>query len=341
MTKMRAMAAVAPGEKLELQTREIPTPGAREVLVRVQACGVCHGDSVTVEGHAPGIQYPRVPGHEVVGTIEAIGPEVHGWEVGSRVGAGWFPGSCGYCAACRRDNAFSCLNVRGAHGITRDGGYATHMVADISALARIPASLNAVDAAPLLCAGATTFNALRNSDARPGEIVAIHGIGGLGHLGIQFAARLGFHTVAINRGSEKKAMAHSLGADEYIDSSATDPAQALSAMGGAKVILSTVTDAKAMEAVLGGLGVNGMLIIVGGVGPITINPLDFIDKRAGVRGWYCGVGVDFEDTLSFSLDNDIRSMNEVFAFDEAQQAYDRMMSGNARYRVVLNMADQE
>ena len=337
MSRMRAMMVPEAGAKLRLDERDLPQPAAHEVRIAVHACGVCHSDSIAVEGHMPGIVYPRVPGHEVIGTIEALGPDVEGWDVGARVGVGWFPGSCGYCTQCRHDNAFACENVKGATGITRDGGYATHMLAHVSALARVPDSLDPIESAPLLCAGITTFNALRNCGATPGDLVAIHGVGGLGHLGIQFAARLGFRTVAVNRGRDKEELARSLGAHDYIDSAADDPAAALLAMGGARAIIATVTNAEAMQAIVGGLGPNGTMMLIGAVGPITINPLELLAKRAAVRGWYSGTGVDSEDTLAFSELNAIASMNEVYPFEEAQAAYDRMMSGKARFRVVLKI----
>ena len=337
MTKMRAMVVPKAGAKLVAEERDLPTPATHEVRIRVHACGVCHSDSITFEGHMPGIGYPRVPGHEVIGTIDAVGPDVVGWAVGTRVGVGWFAGSCGYCSQCRRGNAFACENVHGATGVTRDGGYATHMLAHVSALAHVPDSLDSIESAPLLCAGITTFNALRNSGASAGDLVAIHGVGGLGHLGIQFAARLGFRTVAVNRGRDKEELARSLGARDYIDSAADDPAATLLAMGGAKAIIATVTNAEAMQRIVGGLGPNGTMMMIGAVGPITINPLELLGKRVAVRGWYSGTGVDSEDTLAFSQLNDIVSMNEIYPFDEAQAAYDRMMSGKARFRVVLKI----
>ena len=245
MPKMRAMTVPKPKARLERGEREIPTPGRYEVLIKVQACGVCHSDSVTVEGLFPGIQYPRVPGHEVIGRIEAVSADVEGWSTGTRAGVGWSPGYCGYCDHCRRNEAFACENVHGATGVSRDGGYATHMIADASALARVPESLDSVASAPLLCAGITTFNAIRNSGARAGDLVAVQGIGGLGHLGIQFAARLGFRTVAVNRGRDKEELARSLGAHDYIDSAKDDPAKALQAMGGARALIATVPSASA------------------------------------------------------------------------------------------------
>jgi D-arabinose 1-dehydrogenase-like Zn-dependent alcohol dehydrogenase len=339
MTTMRAMVVPHAGGKFTLEERDVPAPGPHEALLRVHACGVCHSDSITVEGHLPGIGYPRVPGHEVIGTIEALGAGVEGWTLGTRVGVGWWPGACGYCGACRRGDTFACENVHGGTGVTRDGGYATHMLADASALARLPDALDAVEAAPLLCAGITTFNALRHCGAGPGDLVAVQGVGGLGHLGVQFAARLGFRVVAVNRGRGKEALARSLGAHGYIDSAAEDPAAALLAMGGAKAILATVTSAEAMQAIVGGLGANGVLLCIGAVGPITINPLELLNKRASVKGWYSGTAADSEDTLAFSALAAVASMNEIYPFAEAQAAYDRMMSGKARFRVVLRMDD--
>jgi D-arabinose 1-dehydrogenase-like Zn-dependent alcohol dehydrogenase len=306
------------------------------VRIRVQACGVCHSDAATIEGHMPGLTYPRVPGHEVIGIIEALGADVDGWTVGTRVGVGWFGGSCGYCSHCRRGDAFACENIQGATGVTRDGGYATHMLALASALARVPASLDSVASAPLLCAGITTFNALRNCGAGPGDLVAIQGVGGLGHLGIQFAAKQGFRTVAVNRGRDKETLARSLGAHDYIDSEANDAAAALQAMGGARAILATVTNPEAMQAIAEGLGVNGVMMVIGAVGSITVDSLALLRKRATVKGWYSGTAVDSEDTLQFSQLNSVASMNEVFPLEQAQAAYDHMMSGKARFRVVLN-----
>jgi alcohol dehydrogenase len=337
MTKMRAMIVPGPGAKLRLEEREIPQPGPHEVRLRVEACGVCHSDVLTVAGHMPGLEYPRIPGHEVIGVLEALGADVAGWTIGARVGVGWFPGACGYCSACRHGNEFACETIRGATGVTRDGGYATHMLAHATALARVPAELDSVASAPLLCAGITTFNALRHCGAAPGELVAIHGVGGLGHLGIQFAARMGFRVVAVNRGRDKEPLARSLGAHDYIDSTDGDPAAALNARGGARAILATVTDARAMQAVSGGLGVNGTLMVIGAVGALTVDSLDLLRKRAAVKGWYSGIGTDSEDTLLFSQRNGVRSMNEIFPLEQAQAAYERMLSGKARFRVVLDV----
>ena len=249
-------------------------------------------------GAHAGIEYPRIPGHEVIGVVDAIGPGVKGWSVGARAGVGWFGGSCGYCGHCRRDSAFACENVHAVTGVTRDGGYATHMIAHESSVAHVPDDLDAVESAPLLCAGVTTFNALRHSGAGAGDLVAVHGVGGLGHLGIQFAARQGFRTVAVNRGRDKEELARKLGASDYIDSAAEDPAKALTAMGGAKAILATVTNGEAMQAIAGGLGANGVLMVIGAVGPLTVNSFELIENRASVKGWYSGIARDSEDTLA-------------------------------------------
>ena len=274
----------------------------------------------------------------MIGVVDALGEGVQGWKVGARAGVGWFGGSCGYCRHCRRDNAFVCENVHEISGVTRDGGYATHMIALASAVAHVPDDLDVVESAPLLCAGVTTFNALRHTGAGPGDIVAVHGVGGLGHLGIQFAARQGFRTVAVNRGRDKEELANKLGASDYIDSATEDPAKALTAMGGAKAILATVTDGKAMQAISGGLGANGVMMVIGVVGPLTREFRSTSSASAlGVRGWYSGIARDSEDTLNFSQRNKVASMNEIYPLEKAQEAYDRMLSGKARFRVVLKM----
>jgi D-arabinose 1-dehydrogenase-like Zn-dependent alcohol dehydrogenase len=337
MAKMRAMVVQQRGGPFVAEERDIPVPGPEEIRIRVQACGVCHSDVVTVKGLLPSVQYPRVPGHEVIGVVDAIGAGVHGWSVGARAGVGWFGGSCGYCGRCRRDNAFACENVNAQTGVTRDGGYATHMIAHVSAVAHVPDDLDVVESAPLLCAGVTTFNALRHTGAGPGDVVAVHGVGGLGHLGIQFAARQGFRTVAVNRGRDKEELAKKLGASDYIDSRTQDPAQALEAMGGAKAILATVTDGKAMQAIAGGLGPNGVMMVIGAVGPLTVDSVDLLNKCASVQGWYSGIARDSEDTLNFSQRHKVASMNEIYPLEKAQEAYDRMMSGKARFRVVLKV----
>ena len=339
MAGMRAMVIAQPGSRLRVEERALPEPARHEVRIRVHACGVCHSDSLVVQGHMPGLVYPRIPGHEVIGAIDAIGADVDGWQVGTRVGVGWHSGACGHCGRCRHGNAFACESVQGATGITRDGGYATHMLARASALARVPENMDSVESAPLLCAGITTFNALRHCGAGPGDVVAVHGVGGLGHLAIQFAARQGFRTVAIARGRDKEQLARSLGAHEYIDSERSDPAAALQALGGATAIIATVTSAEAMQAIVGGLGVNGTMMVIGAVGALTVNSLELLGKRAALKGWYSGTAVDSEDTLRFSQRNQVTSTNEIYPLDQAQTAYERMMSGKARFRVVLKVGD--
>ena len=338
MTMMRAIEIQKQNGPLVLVERAIPEPATHEVRIRVEACGVCHSDSIAVGGYMPGISWPRVPGHEVVGVIDAIGAGVEGWSVGTRVGVGWHSGNCGHCSRCRHGDAFACENINDVTGVYRDGGYADYMLARASSLARMPNDLDALESAPLLCAGITTFNAIRNSGAQPGELVAVHGIGGLGHLAIQFAAKLGFRTVAIARGADKEAFARELGAHAYIDATAGDPATALMAMGGAKAIVATVTDADAMASVVGGLGPNGVMLVIGAVPPFAIDALGLLGKRAAVRGWYSGTSIDSEDTLKFCDLTGIRSMNEVYPLEQAQAAYDRMMSGKARFRVVLDVS---
>jgi D-arabinose 1-dehydrogenase-like Zn-dependent alcohol dehydrogenase len=316
--------------------RQIPDPGPRSVRIKVQACGICHSDSVTKEGLFPGIEYPRVPGHEVAGVIDAVGPGVAGWEPGQRVGVGWNGGYCGYCDPCRRGTFFAC--VRGhSTGVTYDGGYAEYMIAPASAVARMPAELPPVEAAPLMCAGITTFNALRNSGARPGDVIAVLGLGGLGHLGVQYASKMGFHTVAIGRGKDKEPLARKLGASVYIDNQAQDPAAELLKLGGAKVILATVTSGDAMSAVQGGLAANGTLLLVGAVQSMQVSPLALLMGSRSVKGWYSGTSIDSEDTLAFSARTGVRSMNETVPLDRAAEGYDRMMSGKARFRVVLTI----
>jgi D-arabinose 1-dehydrogenase-like Zn-dependent alcohol dehydrogenase len=333
---MRAVEVREPGGPLVLVERPQPEPAPGEVRIRVHACGVCHSDAVIMQNIFPGLSYPRVPGHEVVGVIDALGENVIGWEPGERVGVGWHSGNCGHCDNCRHDNAFACENVHDVTGIYRDGGYADYMVARASALARIAPDLEMVASAPLLCAGITTFNALRNSGAKPGDLVAVHGVGGLGHLGIQFARKLGYRTVAVNRGTDKEALARELGAHDYIDSTAGDPAAALRAMGGARAIIATVTNAEAMAQLVGGLGSNGVFMVIGAVGAFEVDTLDLLMKRAAVKGWYSGTSVDSEDTLRFAAIEGVSSMNEVYPLEQAQAAYDHMISGKARFRVVLD-----
>jgi D-arabinose 1-dehydrogenase-like Zn-dependent alcohol dehydrogenase len=337
MPKMRVAQVSRPNGPFELVERDIPDPAAGKVRIKVQACGVCHSDSVTKEGLFPNIAYPRVPGHEVIGTVDAVGAGVAGWQPGQRVGVGWHGGNCGYCDACRRGDAFACETETLVTGVTHDGGYADYMIAPATALARVPDDLSSVEAAPLMCAGITTFNALRNSGARPGEIVAVLGIGGLGHLGVQFAAKLGFKTIAIARGQDKAPLAAQLGAHHYIDSQAEDPAAALQKLGGANVILATATSGAAMSAVQGGLAPRGTLMIIGVPDSLNINPLPLILGSRSIKGWYSGTSIDSQQTLAFSALTGVRSMNEIYPLSRAAEAYDRMMSGQARFRVVLTM----
>jgi len=338
MAKMRAVQVSRPGAPLEIVEREIPEPGAGFVRIKVQACGICHSDSVTKDGLFPGIQYPRVPGHEVIGIIDSLGPNVPRWKPGQRVGVGWNGGFCGYCDNCRRGDFFACQTSTEVTGISRDGGYAEYMLAPISALALVPDDLSSVGAAPLMCAGVTTFNCLRNSGARPGDLVAVVGIGGLGHLAVQFAAKMGCKTVAIARGKDEEPLARELGAHYHIDNKTQDPAAELQKLGGAKVILATVTSAEAMKAVLGGLGVHGVLMVIGAVPSLEVNALQMLLQNQSVTGWYSGTSIDSEDTLAFSAQSGVKSMNEVFPLDRVAEAYERMLSGNARFRVVLDIA---
>jgi D-arabinose 1-dehydrogenase-like Zn-dependent alcohol dehydrogenase len=335
MSKMRVVQVTQPNGPFELVEREIPEPGAGWVRIKVEACGICHSDSLTKEGTYPGIQYPRVPGHEVAGIIDAVGTGVVGWTQGQRVGVGWHGGYCGHCDACRRGEFFACVWGQ-VTGITYDGGYADYMLAHSSALALLPENLSAVEAGPLVCAGVTTFNSLRNSGARPGETVAVLGLGGLGHLGVQFAAKMGFKTVAIARGSDKEPLARQLGAHLYIDSQAQDVSAELLKLGGAKVIIATVTNAESMSAALGGLGIKGKLMVLGAPNePLEVPAFLLIGGSRSVAGWYSGTSIDSQDTLFFSTLAGVRAMTEVYPLERASEAYERMMSGKARFRVVL------
>jgi alcohol dehydrogenase len=335
MPKMRAVQVPRPNGPFEIVERDIPESAAGEVRIKVQACGICHSDSVVKEGLFPGIQYPRVPGHEVVGVIDAVGPGVARWSVGQRVGVGWNGGYCGYCDSCRRGDFFACQTSTQVTGLTRDGGYADYMIAPTSALALVPDELSAIDAAPLMCAGVTTFNCLRNSGARPGDLVAIVGLGGLGHLAVQFAAKSGFKTIAIARGKDKEALALKLGASHYIDSQTQDPSAELQKLGGARVILATVTNADAMKAVMGGLAAGGTFMLVGAVPLLEVPSIQLLTRSQTVKGWYSGTSIDSQDTLEFSVLSGARSMNEVYPFEKVNEAYERMMSGKARFRVVI------
>lgn len=331
----RSMQVPAAGGAFQLVNREFPDPGPGHVRIRVQACGVCHSDSLTKEGRWPGIQFPRTPGHEVAGILDAVGPDVPVFKVGQRVGLGWHGGHCNYCTPCRRGDFILCEN-QPISGINYDGGYADYVIAPANAIALIPDDLKDADAAPLLCAGVTTFNALRNSGARVGDTVAIFGIGGLGHLAIQYAAKAGYRTVAVARGQDKGPLAKQLGAQVYIDSTAQDPAKELQKIGGANIVLSTVTSAKALEWVIDGLAPPGKFIVVGAPdGPVVINPFPLLLGRRTVAGWPSGTGMDSEDTLNFSALTGVKPMIETYPLDKAEEAYRRMMSGAARFRAVL------
>jgi D-arabinose 1-dehydrogenase-like Zn-dependent alcohol dehydrogenase len=323
------------GGPFEIVEREIPVPGIGQVRVRVLACGICHSDQLVKENLWPGLQYPRVPGHEVIGIIDEAGAGVNTWRIGERVGIGWHGGQDNTCAACRRGDFVNCAQER-ITGFNSDGGYEEYMVAPIEALARVPDGLSAEDAAPLMCAGITTFNALRHSGAGPGDLVAIHGVGGLGHLGIQFAAKFGYRVVAIGRGAENAPLAAKLGASRYIDSTALNAAEELTKMGGARVILTTAPSAKAMSALFDGLGANGTMVVVGATPEaMEVAPMQLIRGRRSLRGWAAGVAMDSEDTMNFAAASGVRPMIEKFPLDRVNEAYDRMISGKAEFRVVL------
>jgi len=334
---MQAAQIPEPGAAFQIVEREIPEPDVGHVRIKVQACGVCGSDEFTKEGLWPGIQYPRVPGHEVVGIIDGLGAGVSEWTMGRRVGVGWHGGHDGTCRECRRGDFRNCRHLQ-IPGISYDGGYQQYMAAPVEALVAIPDSLGNAEAAPLLCAGITTFNALRHSGALPGDLVAVQGIGGLGHLGIQFASKFGYRVVAIGRGSENAALAKTLGASVYIDSQATNAAVALRDMGGARVILATAPSSKAMSALIDGLGPNGTLMVVGvGLDPIEVTPVQLISGSRALQGWASGTPADSEDTLRFAELTGVRPMIETYPLDQAAEAYARMRSGNARFRVVLTM----
>ena len=334
---MKVAQVFNPGADLQIVEREIPEPGAGHVRIKVQACGVCHSDVLTKEGLWPGIQYPRIPGHEVAGIIDEVGAGVSDWEKGQRVGVGWHGGHDGTCRECRRGDFNNCRNLQ-IPGISYDGGYQEYMVAPAEALVAIPDTLNDTEAAPLLCAGITTYNSLRHGGALPGDLVAVQGIGGLGHLGIQFAQKFGYEVAAIGRGSENAALAKKLGASVYIDSQATKAAEALQKLGGAKVILATAPSSKAMSELVDGLGPNGKLIVVGATfDPIEVTPIQLISGSKSLQGWSTGTPADSEDTLHFSELTGVRPMIETYPLEKAGEAYARMMSGKAQFRVVLTM----
>ncbi len=337
MPKMKVAQVPKAGGDFEIVEREIPQPGPGQVRIRVQACGVCHSDVLTKEGTWPGLVYPRVPGHEVAGVIDAAGSGVTQWTKGQRVGVGWHGGQDGTCLACRRGDFANCANLK-VSGISYDGGYQEYMLAPVEALARMPESLDAAEAAPLLCAGITTFNALRHSGALPSDLVAVQGIGGLGHLGIQFAQKFGYKVVAIGRGPENGALAKKLGASVYIDSAAKDAAAELQKLGGARVILATAPSSKAMSSLIDGLGANGTMMVVGATfDPIEVSPAQVIFGRKNIQGWSSGIPTDSEDTLRFAELTGVRPMIEKYPLAKAGEAYARMMSGQAQFRVVLTM----
>ena len=334
---MKVAQVSNPGADFQIVEREIPEPAAGHVRIKVQACGVCHSDVLTKEGLWPGIQYPRIPGHEVAGIIDELGAGVSAWKQGQRVGVGWHGGHDGTCRECRRGDFNNCRNLQ-IPGISYDGGYQEYMVAPEEALVAIPDTLNDAEAAPLLCAGITTYNSLRHSGALPGDLVAVQGIGGLGHLGIQFAQKFGYEVAAIGRGSEDAALAKKLGTSVYIDSRATNAAQELQKLGGAKVILATAPSAKAMSELVDGLGPNGKLIVVGAsFDPIEVTPIQLISGSKSLQGWSTGTPADSEDTLHFAKLSGVRPMIETYPLEKAGEAYARMLSGKAQFRVVLTM----
>ena len=334
---MKTVRVKSAGGSFELVEQTRRDPGPRQVRVKVQACGVCHSDSITKDGLFPGIAYPRSPGHEVAGVIDSLGADTEPWRVGERVGIGWHGGHCGHCESCRRGDFVTCVKLQ-VPGIAYDGGYSEFIVAPMEALARIPDGLTPEEAAPLMCAGVTTFNALRHSGAGPGDVVAIQGIGGLGHLGVQFASKFGFETVAIGRGADKKALALKLGAKAYIDTAAQDVTKELQAMGGARVILATAPDGKAMGGLIDGLGVGGRLVIVGASpDPFAVSSFQLLLARKSIVGWPSGTSKDSEDTLKFAASNGIRPMIETFPLERAPEGYEHMMSGKVRFRSVLKV----
>jgi len=337
MATMRAIEIQRAGGPFELVHRQIPSPAAGTVRIKVEACGICHSDMFTKEGAFPGIVFPRVPGHEVIGRIDALGPGVPDWRAGQRVGVGWHGSHCGHCASCRRGDFVTCASGQ-IPGISYDGGYAEYMIARFEALALVPDELNSAAAAPLMCAGVTTFNSLRRSGVLAGELVAVLGIGGLGHLAVQFAVKMGYRTVAVARGRDKEALARKLGARHYIDSEAHDVGEELGKLGGAKVILATATSGKAATAALGGLAVDGKLIVLGVSGePIEVPSMLIVGGRKSVIGWPSGTSMDSQDTLAFSALTGVSPMIETMPLERAAEAYARMMSGAARFRMVLTM----
>lgn len=337
MPRMKAIQVSKPGGNFELVERDIPQPARGQVRIKVEACGICHSDAIVKDGHWPGLQYPRVPGHEIAGRIDAVGEGVAQWKAGQRVGVGWHGGHCFICDPCRRGDFVLCKNEK-ITAISNDGGYGEYMISAAEAVAAMPDDLPADEAAPLLCAGITVFNALRNSGARAGDLVAVQGIGGLGHLGIQYARQMGFRTVAVGRGADKEALARKLGAFQYIDSGAANPSEALQKLGGAHVILATAPDSKSMSALVDGLGPNGKMMVVGaGFDPLTVTPVQLLLQNRDIKGWASGSSIDWEDALNFSVLTGVRPMIERYPLEKAAEAYEQMISGKARFRVVLTM----
>ena len=337
MARMKAAQISKPGGDFELVERDIPQPGPRQVRIKVEACGVCHSDVLTKEGAWPGIQYPRVPGHEIAGRIDAVGSAITAWKVGQRVGVGWHGSHCFECEPCRRGDFIVCL-FGGVTGINTDGGYAEYMIANTEAVAAMPEELPADEAAPLLCAGVTVFNSMRNAGVNSGQLVTVQGIGGLGHLGIQYAQRMGFHTVAIGRGKDKEPLAKKLGAKDYIDTDDGNVAGQLQKMGGARLIVATAPDAKAMSSLVGGLKPSGTLLVIGASPePMQVNGIELLASKKRIQGWPSGTAIDSQDTLEFSALSGVRPMIERFPLEKAGEAYNHMLSGKARFRAVLTM----
>jgi D-arabinose 1-dehydrogenase-like Zn-dependent alcohol dehydrogenase len=337
---MHAVQSSRPGTDWELVDREIPEPGPGQVRIKVEACGICHSDMFVKEGLWPGLQYPRIPGHEVAGRIDKVGSAVTAWKKGQRVGVGWHGGHCGQCESCRRGDFLMCRAAK-ICGFSYDGGWAEYLVVPAEAVASLPDGLPAEEAAPLLCAGITTFNSLRNSGARAGDLVAVQGVGGLGHLGIQYASKMRFATVAVGRGKDKEPLARQLGAVHYIDAAAVNAAEELQRLGGARVILATAPDGKGISSLVDGLGINGTLLVVAAPGdPIAVNVVTLIMKRASVQGWPSGTATDSEDTLRFSALAGVRPMIERYPLARASEAYQQMISGKARFRAVLTFSPE-
>jgi D-arabinose 1-dehydrogenase-like Zn-dependent alcohol dehydrogenase len=334
---MKVVQVGKPSGSFELVERNIPDPGRSQVRVKVEACGICHSDVLVKEGLWPGLQYPRVPGHEIAGRIDAVGADVTNWQLGQRVGVGWHGGHCFTCEFCRRGDFILCRNEK-VTAIHFDGGYGEYMIAPAEAVAAMPDDLPAAEAAPLMCAGITVFNSLRNAGARSGDLVAIQGIGGLGHLGIQYARQMGFRTVAIGRGQDKEALARKLGASLYVDTNSGSPVEALQKLGGAQVVLATAPDSKAISGLVDGLAPGGKLVVIAASAePLAISPLQLILARRAIQGWPSGTAKDSEETLAFSAQTGVRPMIERYPLEKVTEAYDQMMSGRARFRVVLTM----